>query len=100
MDISKEELLIKIDKSGVKAAALNQLIGGYKGRLTEWKRGRTTLTQEEMNIINDYLDSKPIITDKYLSKEELFLLNSYRNSTDHGKNWLLECAGHLESEQK
>lgn len=100
MDITKEELLEKIKKSGVKADTLNQLIGGYKGKLTEWKRGKTTLTQQEINIINDYLESKPVITEKALTEEELRLVTLYRRQTEQGKQGILDYAVFLENNQK
>lgn len=100
MEITKEELLVKIDASGIKLAYLNELIGGYRGKLTEWKKGKTSLTQEEMKIINDYLDSKPIVTEKALSEDELKLLNSYRQLSEQDKPRLLGYADCLESEQK
>ncbi len=99
MKIAKEELLLKIDASGVKLAYLNELIGGYRGKLTEWKKGKTSLSQEEMKIINDYLDSKPIITESALTEDELKLINSYRQLSEQDKPRLLGYADCLESEQ-
>ena len=100
MEITKEELLDKIEASGVKLAYLNELIGGYRGKLTEWKKGKTSLSQEEMKIINDYLNSKPVITEKALTEDELILLNAYRQLSEQDKPRLLGYADCLESEQK
>ncbi|MDE5741344.1 MAG: hypothetical protein K2H90_02730 [Oscillospiraceae bacterium] len=52
---SKEEILEQIKKRGVKKSYLCDLIGGYRGKLTEWEKGKTTLTKQELEIITDYL---------------------------------------------
>lgn len=52
---SKEEILEQIKKRGVKKSYLCDLIGGYRGKLTEWEKGKTTLTKQEIDIITDYL---------------------------------------------
>ncbi len=52
---SKEEIFNEIKKKGVKIKFLNDLIGGYRGKLTEWKKGKTTLTEKEQEMIETYL---------------------------------------------
>lgn len=53
--LSKEEILTLVDEKGIKLSHLNSLIGGYRGKLTDWKKGKTTLTDDELNIIVNYL---------------------------------------------
>lgn len=53
--LTKDEILALAKNRGVKLAFLNDLIGGYRGRLTDWKNGKTTLSDNEVNIISDYL---------------------------------------------
>ncbi len=52
---NKEEILEQIKKRGVKKSFLCDLIGGYRGKLTEWEKGKTTLTEQELEIIINYL---------------------------------------------
>lgn len=52
---NKEEILEQIKKRGVKKSFLCDLIGGYRGKLTEWEKGKTTLTKQELDIIVNYL---------------------------------------------
>lgn len=52
---SKEEILEQIKKRGVKKSFLCNLIGGYRGKLTEWEKGKTTLTEQELETIINYL---------------------------------------------
>lgn len=54
-NLSKEEILNLAKEKGVKLSYLNTLIKGYRGRLTDWKNGKTTLTEDELKIITDYL---------------------------------------------
>ena len=60
--LSKEEILTLIDEKGIKLSFLNSLIGGYRGKLTDWKKGKTSLTDEEINIILNYLLDKEVST--------------------------------------
>lgn len=52
---NKEEILEEIKKRGIKKSYLCDLIGGYRGKLTEWEKGKTTLTEKELEIIVNYL---------------------------------------------
>lgn len=55
--MNKEEILSLAREKGVKLSFLNDLIGGYRGKLTEWKNGKTSLTEKEITVIADYLTS-------------------------------------------
>lgn len=73
---NKDEILNRIDETGVKLSFLNELIGGYRGKLTEWKKGKTTLTENEMKIIINYLyDDKKFVAPS--EAEEFY--NRYQN---------------------
>ncbi len=52
---TKEEILKRIDETGVSQKFLNNLIGGYRGKITEWKNGKTSLSESELNILVSYL---------------------------------------------
>lgn len=52
---NKGEILDQIKKRGVKKSFLCDLIGGYRGKLTEWEKGKTTLTEQEIEILINYL---------------------------------------------
>ena len=53
--LTKEEVLTLAKENGIKLAYLNNLIGGYRGKMTDWKNGKTTLTDEELSILTEYL---------------------------------------------
>ena len=53
--LSKEDILNLAKEKGVKLSYLNSLIGGYRGKLTDWKNGKTTLTDAELDTISNYL---------------------------------------------
>lgn len=57
-NLSKEEILSLAKEKGIKISFLNDLIGGYRGKLTDWKNGKTSLTENELSIITDYLLEK------------------------------------------
>lgn len=57
-NLSKEEILSLAKEKGIKISFLNDLIGGYRGKLTDWKNGKTSLTENELSIITDYLLKK------------------------------------------
>ena len=48
MKPSKEEILQQIKEKGYKLSKLSEQIGCYSSKLTEWSRGRTSLSPEEM----------------------------------------------------
>ena len=73
MEKSKEDILKQIKKSGVKKSFLCDLIGGYRGKLTEWEKGKTTLSEQELKIITDYL-----FEEERLQSEAADLYEKYR----------------------
>jgi len=50
-----QDLLQIAKEKGVKSSYLNTLINGYRGKITDAKNGKTTLTENEIRIISDYL---------------------------------------------
>lgn len=52
---TKNEILILAKENGIKLSYLNNLIGGYRGKMFEWKKGKTTLTNEELTILTEHL---------------------------------------------
>ncbi|MCX4257790.1 MAG: hypothetical protein OSJ54_12810 [Oscillospiraceae bacterium] len=73
MEKSKEDILKQIKKRGVKKSFLCDLIGGYRGKLTEWEKGKTTLSEQELKIITDYL-----FEEERLQSEAADLYEKYR----------------------
>lgn len=66
-NFSKDEILNLAKEKGVKLSYLNTLIKGYRGKLTDWKNGKTTLTEDELKIIVNYLtNNKTPATDEEL----------------------------------
>lgn len=69
---TKEEILEQIKKRGIKKSFLCDLIGGYRGKLTEWEKGKTTLTEQELDTIVNYL-----FDEDNLQKEAIALYSRY-----------------------
>jgi transcriptional regulator with XRE-family HTH domain len=47
--------ILKLAKErGVKQSHLNDLIGGYRGKITEWKNGKSSPTEHELKILSDF----------------------------------------------
>jgi hypothetical protein len=66
---SKEEILAKAEEKGVKFSKLNELIGGYRGKITEWKNGKTTLSDSELHILTEYLfDDTPSVAEEWYNR--------------------------------
>lgn len=78
---SKEEILEQIKRRGIKKSFLCDLIGGYRGKLTEWEKGKTTLTEHELEIIVNYLFDNSSIQDKAAA-----LYAKYSQLDLYGKN--------------
>jgi len=53
---SVETVLELIEERGVKQAFVEGLLDGYRGKLTEWKKGKSSPTLPELKIIADYFD--------------------------------------------
>lgn len=91
-NLSKEEILSLAKKKGIKISFLNDLIGGYRGKLTDWKNGKTTLTDSEKNIISNYVlgntsNSENNIEnlDFSLSEEDLLHIKKYHELDNYSK---------------
>ena len=53
--VNKEEILSLAKEKGIKLSYLNDLINGYRGKLTDWKNNKTSLTEDEVSVITNYL---------------------------------------------
>jgi len=53
---SVEIVLELIEERGIKQAFIEGLLDGYRGKLTEWKKGKSSPTLAELNIIANYFD--------------------------------------------
>lgn len=61
--LTKAEILYAIEEKGISMEYLNSLIGGYEGKLDDWKNGKILLNSGEFAIIKDYIlgvDAPPI----------------------------------------
>ena len=95
--LSKEEILKLAKKKGIKLSFLNSLIGGYRGRLTDWKNGKTSLTESETEIIVNYLlgtDNASVDEKKTLSSDENNLIELFRSVDDFGREAIKDTASH------
>lgn len=84
---TKNEILTLAKENGIKLSYLNNLIGGYRGKMTDWKNGKTTLTNEELTILTEHLSV-------YVAKKEDFTNGMKEVQNDelisHFKNLLNE----------
>lgn len=75
--LSKDEIFKLVKEKGIKISYLNNLIGGYRGKLTDWKNGKTSLTNDELKVISDYLLENTNI--------------SWKFNPDEAKDYVYEC---------
>ncbi len=85
--LTKEEILSIAKEKGIKISFLNSLISGYRGKMTDWKNGKTTLTTSELTILTEYLLSQGTSN---LNNSEKLLIIKYRNMSDEQKEKLLK----------
>lgn len=90
--LSKEEILALAKDKGVKISRLNELIGGYRGKLTDWKNGKTTLNETELHIITDYLLGNETEEEQLdtIDREILVLMRKTRDLPANDKKKFLE----------
>ncbi len=84
---TKEKILTLAKEKGIKLSFLNNLIGGYRGKMTDWKNGKTTLTNEELTILTEYLS---VYENLSLNDSEKLLISKYRSLSDEKKENLLK----------
>jgi hypothetical protein len=89
--MNKNEILNLAKEKGIKLTYLSELIGGYRGKLTEWKNGKTTLSEREEKIITDYLLGLPPTPE--LSIEEQKIITAYRNQAPEAKALIKKALG-------
>ena len=51
-----ERTLMLMDERGVKQTFIEGLLNSYRGKITEWKKGKSTPTHAELQIIADFFD--------------------------------------------
>ncbi len=83
-----QELLTIAKKRGIKLSFLNELIGGYRGKLTDAKKGKTTLSDNELLIIEHYLNVEPRASYDDVNIKAKKILHSNINSPNAKTNIL------------
>ena len=51
-----ERILSLMEEGGVKQTFIEGLLDSYRGKITEWKKGKSTPTAPELQIIADFFD--------------------------------------------
>ena len=51
-----ERILNLMEEQGVKQTFIEGLLNSYRGKITEWKKGKSTPTVAELQIIADFFD--------------------------------------------
>ena len=59
VNITVQRLLQLFSERGIKQSFIEGIIGGYRGKITEWKKGKSSPTEAELRIIAEFL-SVPI----------------------------------------
>jgi len=67
-----ERILMLMEERGVKQTFIEGLLDGYRGKVTEWKKGKSTPTNAELQIIADFF---------HVSTEYLLCRTEERNSS-------------------
>ena len=49
-----ERILDLAKKKGVKQSFLSDLIGGYRGKITDWKNGKSKPSSKDLELISDF----------------------------------------------
>ena len=52
-----------------------KLLALYRGKLTDWKNGKTTLTESELEVLTNYILEK---NHRCFSEKEQILIEKYR----------------------
>lgn len=70
--VTIDRILQLAKERGIKQTYLNSLIGGYRGKITDWKNGKSTPNENELKIIADYFNvSVDYLKGKTDTKKEL-----------------------------
>ena len=51
-----DRIMMLMEERGVKQTYIEGLLNGYRGKVTEWKKGKSTPTNAELQIIADFFD--------------------------------------------
>ena len=92
-NISREEILSIAKEKGIKISFLNDLIGGYRGKLTDWKNGKTSLTETELSTITNYLLGNTQTSsenDKEMSAEDIEIMKMIKSLSPEKKEMFLK----------
>lgn len=57
MDLTVERILLVSKQKGVKQTNLENAIGGYRGKVTEWKKGKSSPSIDEIKLLASFLDT-------------------------------------------
>lgn len=91
--MSREEILSIAKEKGIKISFLNDLIGGYRGKLTDWKNGKTSLTETELSTITNYLlgnTQTSAENDKEMSTEDIEIMKMIKSLSPEKKEMFLK----------
>lgn len=92
-NMSREEILSIAKEKGIKISFLNDLIGGYRGKLTDWKNGKTSLTETELSTITNYLlgnTQTSAENDKEMSTEDIEIMKMIKSLSPEKKEMFLK----------
>lgn len=94
-NMSREEILSIAKEKGIKISFLNDLIGGYRGKLTDWKNGKTSLTETELSTITNYLLGKEAFK---LSDQALDVATKFDQLSDDNQSAIIKIINRFYNE--
>lgn len=62
-----DRILTLAKEKGIKQSFLNNLIGGYRGKITDWKNGKSSPSNKDLEIIAEFFG---VSTDYLLGKTD------------------------------
>lgn len=93
--MSIDEIIELAKEKGVKLSFLNTLIGAYRGKLTDCKKGKSTLTEKEVETITSYLLNKEISLPP-ISDKDMETVNLFNSLTDKDRQFVLDMMRKLQ----
>ena len=77
MNDSVQRIINLLAERGIKQSFVEGMLGAYRGKITEWKKGKSTPTNKELRIIADFFD---VSTDYLLGNTEQTSMEHRRES--------------------
>lgn len=95
MSDTVNRILLLAKERGVKQSFITQLIGGYRGKVTDWKNGKSSPSKNELKIIADFFN----VSVSYLLGEEKEIKLPSQKDKDNIFSYLERASEDLTSDE-